>query len=97
MRVERTRQSLSLTQNEVAAACGISQGHYSKVLGGLKTGKRTERALLVWLANAGAGRGMGRAQRERRMEALADSIRRDSAALVAIARLGAASDTTKRG
>jgi transcriptional regulator with XRE-family HTH domain len=48
--VEKRRISLGQTQAAVAAACGITQPHYSKVVGGLVglTGKLEER-LNQWL------------------------------------------------
>lgn len=54
-RVEERRLGLGMTQAAVAASCGITQPHYSKVVGGLVglTGD-LEARLETWLARAPA-------------------------------------------
>lgn len=47
---------MGITQARLAAACGIDQGHLSKVLSGkLKLAAKTEAALRAWLAETADG------------------------------------------
>lgn len=86
-RVEARRLERGLTQAEVARACGLTQGHYSKLAQGMH----------------GPGRRVGIALEERlesrpkrpsdqlqamRIAALAASIREDCAALIRLTRRG---------
>lgn len=52
--MEVRRQALHLSQDEVAARIGVSQGHYSKIIKGKAplTPKMAER-MTGWLASAG--------------------------------------------
>lgn len=95
--VEERRQAEGLTQAQVAAACAMTQGHYSKLAGGRDIGLRCARSLEAWLARP-AGKGVrgdplvdGTAQR------LAASIRRDIGRLAAMVASGEAAPPAVRG
>lgn len=47
--VNRRMEELGLSQLELARACGLSQGHLSKILGGRPPGPRATRRLEEWL------------------------------------------------
>jgi transcriptional regulator with XRE-family HTH domain len=84
-RVEDLRREKSMTQTQVAIACGITQGHYSKVASGeIDAGARTERALLAWLG--GQSTAPRRSGRKRQIEALATAILEDCVQLVSLVR-----------
>lgn len=47
--VKKAMRERDVTQQALARACGLSQGHLSKVLGGLEMGARTQGRLQKWL------------------------------------------------
>lgn len=56
-KVTDKRMREGVTQADLAAACGMNQGHLSKVLAGkLKLATKTEAALSLWLIETTEGR-----------------------------------------
>lgn len=84
-KVERRRVSDGLTQAQVAAGCGFSQGQYSKMLRGeVQVGQRCAQSMQAWLASrSGRGSADARLSDGTARELLA-SIRRDLDRLTAI-------------
>ncbi|WP_037535570.1 helix-turn-helix domain-containing protein [Sphingomonas sp. RIT328] len=79
--VEMRRRKLGLTQMQVSRACGISQGHYSKLLNEeVPVGVRCATALATWLddrhARVAASRPVRDARVARLLEAIAGDISR---------------------
>ena len=86
LQVDEARRSQSLTQGQVAAACGMTQGHYSKLVAGtIPVGTKALDAFRDWL-------GEDQGAREREMVRLAASIRDGCARLVALAGLNGVGD-----
>jgi transcriptional regulator with XRE-family HTH domain len=85
-RVESRRRERGLSQAVVAASCGMTQGHYSKLARGrVPPGARARDALRGWLDSR--DRGPGSSRGSARLRALAESIRRDCAELARLAGL----------
>lgn len=83
--VEERRKERGLTQAEVAAACHMTQGHYSKLVRRrIDPGRRSTEALGRWLR--GQGGTPPPAAAAPGLEALAAAIRDQCADLVRLAR-----------
>lgn len=88
-RVEARRMEMGLTQVEVARACGLTQGHYSKLAKGLHApGRRVGIALEEWLKSRPGHH--SKQVHSLRVASLAASIREDCATLVRLVRRGQA-------
>lgn len=81
-RVERRRRAEGLTQNQLAAACGISQGQYSKMATGrANVGPECSSALRTWLSQASAASPRTDPLEDGSVARLVESIRGDLARL----------------
>lgn len=95
--VEARRHQDGLTQENVAAGCGITQGHYSKMVSGqVPVGKRAATLLEAWLAEA-PGRSQVGAQGGLAAMRLAASIQRDCRRLASMIGAGGAGVTRNGG
>ena len=87
-RVEKRRRAKGLTQTQLAVACGISQGQYSKMTSGrVGVGPDCLEALRAWLATPGEAIASGGPVEDGSAARLAGSIKRD---LVRLSRMLAA-------
>ncbi len=86
--VEERRCTLGLTQLEVALACGMTQGHFSKLTSGHgEVGTKCFSALEGWLELATVGNRTPHPLTDGSAQRLAASIRRDIGRLSAMIRI----------
>lgn len=96
--VEARRRKGGLTQDQVAAACGISQGQYSKMRRRrAPVGRRCARALRAWLERDGPAGADATPVSDGSALRLAEAIRSDVSRLAAMLGAAGVADATGRG
>ena len=84
-RVRERRDATGLSQAAVATACGMTQGHYSKLeRGAIEPGRRARQSLERWLGTG--SRPAAPTRRPGRLESLARTIERACTEMAGIAR-----------